>query len=187
MYILLAEANDRRKKGLHKVQSPRGIEPPSMAINLKPATVDGAMATAGEAADAGTHRHVVTSAHDHSPVSADEEARPLMIKHPPAAVGSHHVMGAKGGSGGLSSAAEVLFYSAISAVPLLALAVIVTGEAAAWPVVVSDVYARLGGYASGSFWPLLASISLMETALAGSLVWCVWGDLSRGGSIQGLI
>ena len=181
MYILLAEANDRRKKGSLKTTSVVDLQ--LLLMNLKPVLGDGSVATK-EAEDVGVHRHANINRDDALPISADEESRPL-IRHPPSAAVSSPALGTA--IGGLSSAAEVLFYSAISAIPFLFLGTLMTGEASAWPAVISGVYDRLGGDESGLFWPWLASVAWMETALAGSLVWCTERNSGLTTSIVGVL
>ena len=173
MYILLAEANDRRQRSA-RVISLSGPMDPSAAqtqSNPKPAelmlvgTDSSGIRMGQHGVDSGGIRmgqhHMSASAS----ASVAEEAVPLLRN--PSSSGSTLVGPPLTG---LSSAAEVLYYSAVSSIPLLMLGVVITAEVVAWPVVVPELYARLG---SGVFWPWLASLAWMETALAGSLVWCV--------------
>jgi hypothetical protein len=189
IYILLAEANERRQQSSPKTEGGL-LGAGAICVDKLPAASDSVEAGRGGVASispsSSTHHH-----HHHpsdggvlEAAAGSEETRPLLASWSPS---PHSSVDAGGSAGsvspqtassspaamlpGLSSAAEVLLYSSLSSLPFIALFFWASGEALGLQGALSEARREL--YAGGgAFWPWLVSVAWTETALAGTLVWC---------------
>jgi hypothetical protein len=139
------------------------------------------------------HRIKTSSQNDSGGIELPLEQQPLLHEgttRPSAALSlSQCLMKAPSSSGkvlipSLSSPSEVLYYASVSMLPVFAIATILFGEAGSLGEALLPICQHSSAVGFGA---QLASIAWIETALAGTLVWCTECNGSLTTSIVGVL
>ncbi|KAG1668379.1 hypothetical protein FOA52_004888 [Chlamydomonas sp. UWO 241] len=161
VYLLLAEANERT----HRSPSGGGREEVEMA------------------GSGGSH-----AARALPVLPAEEQPlAPRLAEGPPTADsgGAASSWGGGGALASLSSAFEVLYYTSVTSLPLMALVAGGTGELGFLPGLPLFLTESFGGAQPATAWAL--TVAMGETVLAGSLVWCTECNSGLTTSIVGVL
>ena len=200
VYILLAEANERRPgNGNSKATGSKPVLPgaPVMEPVLAPRCVpvaQGAVYNVVSSSGADAHHGKAVAAEAGAVLIAaphEDEDQPLLVHSKPSSAAAVPLFP------GLSSTAEVLYYAAASTMPVFAVAVAVAlwggppRSSAEVPASeggsLSDVVGQLPQRLGSGFWPRLVMTAWTETALAGTLVWCTERNGGLATSIVGVL